>query len=68
MMKLPKYLKRAHAESTKQGWTWVYKGSHHVTIRDEKGDFVIAMSLTSYDGTLTRKITGKLKKAGCPGL
>ena len=69
MKKLPDYLRRAHKLSVKAGWTWDHRaGSGHVVVRDAGGEFVVAVSLTAYDGTLTRKTAGKLRRAGCPGL
>jgi hypothetical protein len=66
--KLPGYLKKAHKESVKRGWTWDYRGSHHMTVRDADGNFVASLSLTAYDGTLTKVVKSKLRKAGCPAL
>ena len=68
MQKIPGYLKQAHKQSVKQGWTWDYRGSKHVTVRDASGEFVVAISLTAYDGTLTKKTKATLRKAGCPAV
>lgn len=69
MDKLPKQFKKAHKASVKQGWTWDHRGgSKHVTVRDSSGEFVVCISLTLYDGTITRRIQGKLRKAGCPAV
>lgn len=66
-MKIPNYLKRAHKESTKAGWTWE-DNTNHITIRNQHGTFVIAISTTQYDGSLRRKTLGKLRQFGCPGI
>lgn len=63
---LPKYLKRACKESSKAGWTWEQK-TNHITVRNPKGDFVVCVSKTAYEGTLAKKHLSQLRKAGCPG-
>jgi hypothetical protein len=66
---LPKYLKKAEKESTKKGWEWKYNsGSGHITIFDGNGDYVIWVSLTAYDGSVTKQNLSKLRRAKCPGL
>ena len=65
--KLPKQFKAAEKASTRDGWTWE-KTSRHVTVRDADGEFVVCISTTMYDGPTTRKINGKLRRAGCPGV
>jgi len=64
---LPKYLKRAHKESLKAGWRWEHR-TNHVTVRKPCGEFVVCVSTTAYDGTVTRKVQSKLRKAGCPAV
>mgnify|MGYP001617307483 CR=1 FL=1 len=67
--RIPDYLRRAHKLSSKAGWTWDYQqGSKHMTIFDAQGRAITTVSLTAYDGTLTRKTKGVLRKAGCPGI
>ncbi len=66
-MKLPNYLKKAHKASVRAGWRWEER-TNHVTVRNSDGQFVVCVSTTAYEGTLTRKIQGKLRKAGCPGV
>lgn len=65
MDKLPKQFKKAYKASSKIGWTWT-KRTNHVEVRDAKGDFVVMISTTMYEGTLSRKILSVLRKAGCP--
>jgi len=64
---LPKQFKKAQKQSELEGWRWVKK-TNHVLVYDANGDFVVAVSTTMYDGTTTRKILGKLRNAGCPGV
>lgn len=63
----PKALLKAKRESEKHGWTWTYGGSGHWTVRNPQGEWVLTLSSTFYDGPLTKKFLGKLRKAGCPG-
>ena len=67
MEKLPKQFTKAYKASTKQGWTWT-KRTRHIEVRDARGDFVCSISTTMYDGTLTRKYLGKLRRAGGPAV
>lgn len=64
---LPKQFKKPMRLSVREGWTWE-KRSRHVEVRDADGEFVVSISTTMYDGALTRKLQGRLRKAGCPGL
>jgi hypothetical protein len=66
-VKLPNYLTKAHKQSRKLGWTWEMR-TRHIEVRDANGDFVVSVSTTAYDGSLTRKVKGTLRKAGCPGV
>ena len=63
----PKAIKRAYKASLREGWTWDLKGNGHWSVFDPDGNFVVSMSATFYDGPLTNKYLGKLRKAGCPG-
>lgn len=67
MEKLPKQFKKAHKASVKQGWVWVKK-TNHIEVRLPDGTFVTSISTTMYDGPLTRKVNGQLRKYNCPGL
>lgn len=65
--KLPSMFRKAHKASVKQGWTWT-ENTRHITVRDPKGDFVVSISCTMYEGSLAKKLTSQLRKAGCPGV
>lgn len=65
--KLPKQFKKAYKTSEKAGWLWV-KRTNHIEVRQPDGTFVTCISTTMYDGPLTRKVTGQLRRAGCPGV
>jgi len=65
--KLPKQFKQAEKLSVKRGWKWE-KRTNHIEVRDARGEFVVSISTTMYDGVLTRKIQGKLRRANCPGV
>ena len=65
---LPDSLRKAKRASEKAGWTWVLKGSNHVTVRDAEGDFVDCIGLSMYEGAIVKKHLSKLKKRGCPGI
>lgn len=68
-LRIPSYLRRAHKLSVKQGWHWEYQtGSSHVKVFSPTGAPVTNISLTAYDGPLTKKVMSQLRKAGCPGL
>lgn len=67
-LKIPSYLRKAYKQSVKQGWTWDYRGSHHVMVIAPNGVAVTTISLTAYDGTLTKKTMSQLRRAKCPGL
>lgn len=68
-MRLPDYLRKPHKQSTKKGWTWEHKtGSKHVAVHDASGAFVVTISLTAFDGPLTKKVKSQLRNAGCPGV
>lgn len=67
--RLPTYLSKPHKASLAQGWKWEHKdGSKHVIVRDPRGEFVVCISLTAYDGTVTKRVKSKLKNAHCPGV
>jgi hypothetical protein len=67
--RIPDYLRRAHKLSTKAGWVWEYQdGSKHMTIFDAQGRPVTTVSLTAYDGSLTKKVKSQLRRANCPGV
>jgi hypothetical protein len=69
LSKLPNWLKKPRKRSEQDGWEWRFNpGSKHVSVFDANGEFVVCLSLTAYDGSVTRKVRGKLKRAGCPGL
>lgn len=63
---LPKQFKAAEKASIKQGWTWT-KRARHIEVRDADGEFVVMISATMYDGTLSKRILATLRKAKCPG-
>ena len=66
---LPDYLRKAHKASTKKGWKWEKReGSKHLMIFAPNGECVTTVSLTAYDGTLRKKVTSQLRRAGCPGI
>lgn len=65
MEKLPKPYKRAYRESTKIGWRWS-KRTNHIEVRDARGEYVVTVSTTQYDGALTKRVLTKLRRAGCP--
>lgn len=67
MPNLPKQFKQAEKQSVKKGWTWERR-TRHFEVRDESGAFVVSISTTMYDGTLTKKILAKLRRAKCPGV
>lgn len=68
-LRIPDYLRRAHKLSVKKGWVWDYQeGSKHVTIFTAEGVKVTTVSLTAYDGTLTKKVKSQLRQAKCPGI
>lgn len=68
-MRLPDYLRRAHKLSTREGWTWDHKdGSKHLTIFNADGVAVTTVSLSAYDGSLTKKVRSQLRRAKCPGI
>ncbi len=67
--RIPDYLRRAHKLSTKKGWMWEYQeGSKHMTIFTPSGTPVTTVSLTAYDGTLTKKVKSQLRQHKCPGI
>lgn len=67
-LRIPNYLRKAQKASEKAGWRWEYKGSKHVMILDAQGKPVTTISLTAYDGTLTKKVLSQLRRANCPGV
>lgn len=64
----PKVIQDAERASTKQGWTWKRTTRQHVVVYDAQGTYVVTIGGTFFDGPLTNKILGKLRKAGCPGV
>lgn len=68
MTHLPDYLRKAHKESKKAGWRWDYRGTKHVMVFDPRGQAVTTVSLTAYDGVLTKKVLSQLRRANCPGV
>jgi ribulose-5-phosphate 4-epimerase/fuculose-1-phosphate aldolase len=64
----PKAIIKAKRESEKHGWTWKRLTNGHYSVFTPDGEFVVSVSGTFYDGPLTRKYLGKLRKAGCPGV
>lgn len=66
--RLPKVIQDAEKASTKQGWTWQRTAKGHTQVYDAQGTYVITIGGTFYDGPLTTKILGRLRKAGCPGV
>ncbi len=68
-MRLPDYLRRPHKLSTREGWVWDHKeGSKQLTIFNAHGEAVTPVSLSAYDGTLTKKVRSQLRRAKCPGI
>lgn len=67
-IKLPDYLRKIEKASTKEGWTWDYRGSKHVMVFTPEGVAVTNVSLTQYDGVLRKKTLSQLRKHGCPGV
>lgn len=67
-LRIPSYLRKAHKESVKQGWTWDYRGTKHLMILNPNGEPITTVSLSAYDGTLTKRVTSQLRRAGCPGV
>lgn len=67
-LRIPDYLRKAHKESIKHGWTWDLRGSKHLLVLDPQGTPVTNVSLTAYDGPLTKKVLSQLRRADCPGV
>ena len=66
--RIPNYLRKAYKASTKQGWKWEYRGSKHVMVIDPNGIAITTVSLTAYDGTLSKKVLSQLRRGNCPGV
>lgn len=66
-LRIPDYLRKVQKVSTKAGWRWEYKGSKHVMVLNPQGQAITTISLTAYDGTLTKKVMSQLRRADCPG-
>lgn len=67
-LSIPDYLRKPKKLSEKKGWKWDYRGSKHLMVFDHQGKPVVTISLTAYDGVLTKRVQSQLRKAGCPGL
>lgn len=67
-LRIPSHLRKAHKVSTKAGWVWEYRGSKHIMVLNPQGQAITTVSLTAYDGTLTKKVLAQLRRANCPGV